>query len=149
LPTDKEKRMPDMESWNLTDAPYILRKVLRDVDFHTAVLRVTAALKEEGFGVLTEIDVQATMKKKLDKDLPPYVILGACNPPLAFDTLQAEPGVGALLPCNVVVAQAESGSVVAAIRPRAMFAIVGRPEVEPIAAQVEEKLTRALDSLEG
>lgn len=116
--------------------------------FGEIVERTRAALKTEGFGVLTEIDVRATMKAKLDRDHPPYLILGACNPPLAWDALQAEPGIGLLLPCNVVVAQdgASDGAavVVSAIDPRAMFSVVGRPDVAPLADEVHARLERVL-----
>lgn len=110
--------------------------------------RVRAALAEEGFGVLTEIDVQATLKAKLGVDRKPYVILGACNPPLADQALQAEPPIGVLLPCNVTVFEGDDGhTYVQAINPMALFSVVEGPAVQPIAELVAEKLRRVLDSL--
>lgn len=118
------------------------------LDFDTACTRVTEALAKEGFGVLTEIDVAATMKKKLGKDLPPYRILGACNPQLAHQAISAEPQIGALLPCNVVLRQDESGTVrVEFMDPDAVLELVGRPEVHQIAAQVRAKLQRVMDAV--
>jgi len=116
-----------------------------DYDFDTAIEKVTAALKEEGFGVLTEIDVKATMKKKLDVDFPRYTILGACNPPIAHKALSADAGIGLLLPCNVVVAEREGGgTTVSAISPKAMFAVVDDPNMAPLVEDVEGRLTRAI-----
>lgn len=111
--------------------------------------RVTEALKEEGFGVLTEIDIQKTLKAKLDVDYPPYRILGACNPPFANQALQAEPDVGLLLPCNVVVRQDEDGSVVVSFMdPAAVLTLVEKPEVKELAGQVRERLMRVKAALE-
>jgi uncharacterized protein (DUF302 family) len=109
--------------------------------------RITAALKEEGFGILTEIDVAATLKTKLDVDFRPYVILGACNPQLAHRALGAELAIGLLLPCNVVVWEEDGGSVVSIAKPEAMFEIVGRADVQPVADEAGERLRRALDRL--
>jgi uncharacterized protein (DUF302 family) len=112
--------------------------------------RVTEALKEEGFGVLTEIDIQKTLKAKLDLDYPPYRILGACNPPFANQALQAEPDVGLLLPCNVVVRQDEDGSIVVSFMdPAAVLTLVEKPEVKELAGQVRERLLRVKAALEG
>lgn len=117
-------------------------------DFDEAVDRVTAALKEEGFGVLTEIDVKATLKAKLDVDRRPYKILGACNPPLAHQALEAEPDIGLLLPCNVVVREEEGGSLSALfVDPEAMLSIVGRNDMKPFAEEVKARLMRVADSL--
>jgi len=99
--------------------------------------------------VLTEIDVEATLKKKLDVDFAPYTILGACNPPIAHQALSEEPGIGLLLPCNVVVVQDDDGVVVSAIDPLRMFTVLDRPDIEPLAQQVRELLLAALGSLEG
>ena len=116
-----------------------------------AVARTREELAKEGFGVLTEIDVQATLKKKLDADFRPYVILGACNPPFAYRALQAERDVGLLLPCNVVVdAGDEPGtSVVAMLDPEEMLKLTGRDDIADVAEQVKAKLARALDALGG
>ncbi len=116
--------------------------------FERAVERATEALAAEGFGVLTEIDVAATLKKKLGETVPPYRILGACNPQFAHRALSAEPRIGALLPCNVVVREEASGVVhVEFMDPSAVLGLVGRPEVAPIAAEVRAKLNRALDAI--
>jgi uncharacterized protein (DUF302 family) len=113
-----------------------------------AVARVTAALAQEGFGVLTEIDVAATLKKKLGLDMPPYRILGACNPQFAHRALEAEPQIGALLPCNVVVRNDSGGhTLVEIMDPAAVLSLVGRPEIEPIAAEVRQRLERVLAQL--
>ena len=118
------------------------------MDYDVAVERTTELLAEEGFGVLTEIDVKATFKKKLDLDFKRYVILGACNPELAHQALSGEPILGVLLPCNVVVMDREGGGViVAALKPTAGFSLVDNPEVAPIAEQVEEKMRKVLDGL--
>ncbi len=110
-----------------------------------AIERVTQELAKEGFGILTEIDVAATMKKKLGIDVPSYRILGACNPQFAYQALQAEPQIGALLPCNVVVRADTSGSTVVEIMdPRAVLELVGRPEITQIAGEVRSRLERVL-----
>lgn len=126
---------------------YGITRNLGDLDFGRAREAVEKALATEGFGVLTTIDVQATMKKKLDVDMPPYLILGTCNPPLAHQALQAEPAAGLLLPCNVVLAQQDDGVVVSAVDPEKMFEVVGRPEVAPLAQQVRDKLTAAIEKI--
>ena len=119
------------------------------VEYDQAVERATAALKAEGFGVLTTIDVKATMKQKLDADFRRYVILGACNPPLAHQALTAELEIGLLLPCNVVVYETGPGSsVVAAMAPLGALGVVGNPALTPVAAQVDRKLRNALAALE-
>ena len=104
----------------------------------------------EGFGILTEIDVKATLKEKLDVEFKPYVILGACNPPLAYKTLQAEEQIGLMLPCNVVVQEAaDGGSVVAALNPLVAMQSVSNPELEPTAREVTDKLRRVIEALEA
>ena len=125
---------------------YIARQV--EGTFDEAIVRVTEALKAEGFGVLTEIDVAKTLKTKLDKDFRPYRILGACNPSLAFQALSAEDKVGVMLPCNVIVQALADGRIeVAAIDPAAAMEAIGNPALTPIAATVREKLQRAIASL--
>lgn len=118
------------------------------MDFERAVDTITEALKTEGFGVLTDIDVQATLKKKLGEDMPPYRILGACNPPLAHQALTAEPSIGLLLPCNVVVRQEDNGTVhVELMDPQAVLELVDNPSVHALALEVRERLDRILAAL--
>jgi uncharacterized protein (DUF302 family) len=119
-----------------------------DAGFGDAVQKVTEALKAEGFGVLTDIDVKSTLKKKLDVDFRNYRILGACNPPFAYKALQAEDKIGTMLPCNVIVQETADGKVeVAAIDPIASMQAVGNPELREIALQIQTKLRSILDSL--
>jgi uncharacterized protein (DUF302 family) len=110
--------------------------------------RVETALRAEGFGVLTEIDVQATMRAKLGIERTPYVILGACNPILANRALEADPSVGALLPCNVVLRSAGEDTIVEALDPMAALGIVDAPGIRPVAEEVRDRLQRAIASLE-
>lgn len=118
------------------------------LDFDTAVTRVTEELAKVGFGVLTEIDVAATLKKKLDLNVPPYRILGACNPQFASKALAMEPQIGALLPCNVVVRQDESGkNYVEFMDPNAVLGLVNRPEIASIATEVRGRLMQVIDAL--
>ena len=126
-------------------------RVAVPLPYETAVERATAALKAEGFGVLTTIDVRQTLKQKLDHDFRKYVILGACNPPLADRALHAELEVGLLLPCNVVVYEvAPDASVVAAMAPLAALGVVGdNPALASVAREADTRLRRALASLEG
>ena len=119
-----------------------------DQPFDQAVEAVRAALGEQGFGVLTEIDVRATMKAKLDVDVPSHVILGACNPPLAHRALEIDPSIGLLLPCNVVVRDTEDGVVVEAIDPSVLVTFTGDAALEPVAAEVGRALAAALNALE-
>lgn len=120
------------------------------VNYERALEQATAALKGEGFGVLTTIDVQQTLKQKLDRDFRKYVILGACNPPLADRALHAELEVGLLLPCNVIVYEDSPGrSVVSAMAPMAALGIVGdNPELQAVARDADARLRRALTTLE-
>jgi len=118
-----------------------------DLPYAGAVQRAREALKAEGFGVLCEIDVREKMKEKLGVDFRNYLILGACNPPIAYQTLQQDINIGLLLPCNVVVYEEGGRTVVAAIDAIKMLSIVGRPELAGAAGQVNEKLRRVIDSL--
>jgi uncharacterized protein (DUF302 family) len=119
-----------------------------DQEFDDVLAKVPEALKTEGFGVLTEIDVQATLKKKLDVDFRRYRILGACNPPLAHEALQHSLDVGMLLPCNVIVYEADAGgTVVSAIDPMQTLAARGDAAIQPLAEQVQKKLQRVIDAL--
>jgi len=121
--------------------------VVLDLPFDDAVAAVRVALSGQGFGVLTEIDVQATMKAKLDVDLEPYVILGACNPPLAYQALRAQASVGLLLPCNVIVRRADQGTIVEAIDPMIMVSISGIPALQPVVHEVACRLNAVLAAL--
>ncbi len=121
-----------------------------DVSFKEAIEQATAVLKEEGFGVLTEIDVQATLKKKLDADFRRYVILGACNPKLAYQALQSELEIGLLLPCNVIVYEtSESQSVVSIVDPMSMLGVVAKDELKSVADEAAARLTRVVKKLAG
>lgn len=116
--------------------------------FDDAVSRVTAALQAEGFGILSDIDVAATLKKKLDRDIPPYRILGACNPPLALRAIEAEPSIGLLLPCNVVVRQDADGQVrVEFMDTDAVLKLVGKPAIAALASEVRQRLQRVMQAL--
>jgi uncharacterized protein (DUF302 family) len=128
-------------------ASFGIQKTL-DMGFEDALARVPEALKAEGFGVLTEIDVQQTLKKKLDVDFRRYRILGACNPPFAHKALQHSLDVGMLMPCNVIVYEADDGrTVVSAVDPMQTMAAQGDPEMRPLADAVQQKLQKVIDSL--
>ena len=118
-----------------------------DEPFTEAVARVRAALAERGFGVLTEIDVTATLKAKLGEQIEDYVILGACNPPFAHQALEVDRSIGLLLPCNVVVRAAAEGTVIEALDPQVMVTLTGRPELKPVAGEVSRRLAAALAEL--
>ncbi len=123
-------------------------KVRLNTDFENAYQQTVAALKAEGFGVLTEIDVKETMKKKLNVDFPQYKILGACNPPLAFKALSAVPEVGLLLPCNVTVRQLEDGGIeVGLVDPLSMLGVIPSPALQPVADEAAARLKRVADAL--
>lgn len=115
--------------------------------YEDALEKVTEALKTEGFGVLTSIDVKETMKKKLDVDFRRYAILGACNPPLAHRALSARPEIGLLLPCNVIVYEESDGTVISITDPLAMFQFVDAPELESVAAEARQRLQRVAEAL--
>ena len=115
--------------------------------FEEAVQHAKNLLSEEGFGILSEIDVQATLKKKLDVDYPSYVILGACHPESAYKTLQEEKEIGLLLPCNVIVYEEEASVIVAAVRPSVAMGMVANPQLADTARAVEEKLERIIGKL--
>lgn len=126
------------------------RTVRLHTDFASALARVIEALRVEGFGVLTEIDVQETLKTKLGVDFRPYKILGACNPPLAYRALSAAPEVGLLLPCNVVVAQVENGVIeVSLVDPLAMLGVIAYADLKPVAADAAARLDRVAASLQS
>jgi uncharacterized protein (DUF302 family) len=122
-------------------------RALPGVAYDEAVRRVEEALKQEGFGILTRIDVRETLKQKIDVDFHPYVILGACNPPLAHRALSAEDTIGLMLPCNVVVAATDSGSEVAIARPKMMMQVASAEGLEEVADEAQSRLERALDSI--
>ncbi len=117
------------------------------LSFDEAVEKTINALKEEGFGILTDIDVKKTLKEKLDVDFKRYRILGACNPPRALKALEGEEEIGLLLPCNVIVYEKDDGTIVSAIRPSVAFSIVDNQDLAPIADEVEEILKRVIDGL--
>jgi len=116
-------------------------------DFDTAVEKVTAELKKEGFGLLMTIDIQEKIKEKLGKDIEKYVILGACNPPLAYEAIGAEKEIGLLLPCNVIVYEKEGDVMVSAIRPSIAMGFIANPKLQCVANQVEPKLKSVIDQL--
>ena len=129
---------------------YGFTTTLTGTTFDQALAKTIAALKAEGFGVLSDIDVQHAMKEKLGVDMPPYRILGACNPPLAHQALQAVPDIGLLLPCNVIVREeAPERVVVGFLDPQIMVNLVGKPEVKTVADAAEQRLRRACESLGG
>ncbi|MEJ2263804.1 MAG: DUF302 domain-containing protein [Anaerolineales bacterium] len=124
-------------------------KIKTDYPYEQAVERVIEELKKEGFGVLTEIDVQTTLKKKLDVDFRKYVILGACNPPLAHRALTTERNIGLLLPCNVIVYEEGDGSVIGILDPISMMSVTENPDLDPVAQEAKKRLQRVAESLQG
>ena len=131
----------------MNEITYGYGKDLADVSLDDARALVVEALAKEGFGVLTEIDVKATLKKKLDIDFRPYVILGACNPKLAHRALEAEPQIGLLLPCNVVLQEIDDGVVLSIADPRAMFGLVENSALDSLVDEADERLRRVLESV--
>ncbi len=130
------------------DVSYGYTRELRGASFDRVIERATAALKNEGFGVLTSIDVKDTLKKKIGADFRRYVILGACNPQLAHRALGSELGIGLLLPCNVTVFEGDEGqTVVQVIKPQSMFEVVRKPGLEGLVAEADQKLRRALEHI--
>ncbi|MEO8280589.1 MAG: DUF302 domain-containing protein [Ideonella sp.] len=129
---------------------YGFTTTLNGTTFDQALAKTLAALQAEGFGILSEIDVQHAMKEKLGVEMLPYRILGACNPPLAHQALHAVPDIGLLLPCNVIVREEAAGRVVVGfLDPQIMVNLVGKPEVKAVADAAEQRLRRACDSLGG
>ena len=127
---------------------YYISTTLKNTTFKEAIEKTTAALKEEGFGVLTEIDIKATLKKKLDADFYNYTILGACNPQMAHQALQAENKIGTMLPCNVIVQEREPGTVeISAVDPAASMMAVENDSLAEIAKDVQKKLTKVIKSI--
>ena len=118
-----------------------------NLSYDRAVARARERLQKEGFGVLTEIDVKSTLKKKLDVDFDDYIILGACNPPFAYRALQAEQDLGLMLPCNLIVYSHKGKTFVAAIKPTVQMEKIGNAKLKEVAAQVEEKLKKVVDSI--
>jgi uncharacterized protein (DUF302 family) len=132
----------------MTELRYGFERRIDGLTFDAALDRVTTALQSEGFGVLTRIDVHETLKKKLGVAFRRYAILGACRPELAHQALTAEPQIGLLLPCNVVVQEPPEGGVLVSIAdPKAMFSLVGNPAIEPVAADADARLRRVMASL--
>ncbi len=138
--------LPPTDDW-YGEPAYTLTRFLPAADYDATIAATREALGSEGFGVLTEIDVKATLEKKLDVDFRPYIILGACNPPLAHKALSAEPGIGALLPCNVVVTSGDDGTTVSAINPEHMLKVVPRDDLGEFAAEVKSMLERVLEKI--
>ena len=126
---------------------YTFTKIL-NMPFDAAIAHVTEALKDKGFGILTTIDVKATMKTKIDKDIPPYTILGACNPNFAYQALQREELIGTMLPCNVVVRETAQGDIqVAAVDPIASMQAVANPALGEVATEVQSQIKSVIESL--
>jgi uncharacterized protein (DUF302 family) len=126
---------------------YTINRLIADADLDTVDARTRAALAANGFGVLTEIDVTATMKKKLDVEMPDYRILGACNPQMAYQAIGMEPRVGAMLPCNVILREVPGGIEVSAIDPVASMQAIDNPKLHYVAGQVRDLLAKAVASI--
>ncbi|WP_428547914.1 DUF302 domain-containing protein [Profundibacter sp.] len=126
---------------------YTINRLIKDADIDAVEARVRAALTGKGFGVLTEIDVKATMKKKIDVDMDPYRILGACNPKMAYHAIGVEPRVGAMLPCNVILRQVDGGIEVSAINPVASMQAIDNDELKSVAGKVRDLLAEAVKAV--
>jgi uncharacterized protein (DUF302 family) len=126
---------------------YTINRLIADPDFDAVDARTRAALTDKGFGILTEIDVKATMKKKLDVEMPDYRILGACNPKMAHEAIKIEPRVGAMLPCNVILRVVDGGVEVSAIDPVASMQAIENPALHAVAGQVRDLLKKAVEAI--
>lgn len=127
---------------------YYISKTLKDVPFKEAIEKKVEALKKEGFGVLSEIDIQDTLKNKLNTEFYKYTILGACNPKLAYEALQAENKIGTMLPCNVIIQERESGTIeISAVDPAASMMAVKNDALKTLAKEVQEKLSKVIESI--
>ena len=126
---------------------YTINRMINDADFNAVDARTRAALADAGFGILTEIDVKATMKKKLDVEMPAYRILGACNPKMAHEAIGVEPRVGAMLPCNVILRAVDGGVEVSAIDPVASMQAIDNPALHAVAGQVRDLLAKAVAAI--
>lgn len=126
---------------------YTINRIITDADFDAVEARTRAALSEKGFGILTEIDVKATLKKKLDVEMPAYLILGACNPKMAHQAIGVEPRVGAMLPCNVILRAVDGGVEVSAIDPVASMQAIDNAELAAVAGHVRDLLAKAVDAI--
>lgn len=126
---------------------YTINRLIEDADFDAVDARIRAALAAHGFGILTEIDVKATMKKKLNVEMPPYRILGACNPQMAYQAIGMEPRVGAMLPCNVILREVAAGVEVSAIDPVASMQAIDNPALHAVSKQVRDLLAKAVAAI--
>jgi uncharacterized protein (DUF302 family) len=127
---------------------YYINKTLTGITFEEGISKITESLKNEGFGILTEIDIKATLKKKLDVDFYNYKILGACNPPYAYKALQAEDKIGAMLPCNVIVQEKVKGEIeISAVDPIASMQAVKNPELGELANEIRNKLVKCIEAI--
>lgn len=126
---------------------YTINRMIKDAGFEDVDERTRKALTDHGFGVLTEIDVKATMKKKLDKDMPAYRILGACNPAMAWEAIGIEPRVGAMLPCNVILREVAEGIEISAVDPVASMSAIDNDELKQVAGEVRDKLSEAIHTI--
>ncbi|KXO10573.1 MULTISPECIES: DUF302 domain-containing protein [Marinobacter] len=126
---------------------YTINRIIKDADFEGVDQRARQALTDHGFGILTEIDVKATMKKKLDKDMSAYRILGACNPGMAWEAIGVEPRVGAMLPCNVILREVSEGIEVSAVDPLASMSAIDNDELKQVAGKVRDMLSEVVESI--